>query len=286
MNRHTSLYVLLIFTLIPSGAETFAQGGSRLQEDPPPSRVDSMRLTAEEIQAGWRFFQFDELGISFRYMADSDSPDLSSALFPYTRDQQKWKSFTSERLGIQFQYPPEFEVYVGRRYFTHEEDCDSSLMISLGAPEFGEDDKPTGTFCTMMTIYFSTARFDEIAADNLFEHAEVYDTGDTLQEHPRIDSAQWDILGRQGMRYSATSFAGKNCRGLRGYNFRGLYQRGKGYWGLGDFVAALLVFERTGACSTVFTFGTASPEYIDDHVNVELAEVTFYRIIATAETTR
>jgi hypothetical protein len=275
----------LLVCLLVCSIGTSAQVDEWTDDCAHRTRLDSMQLMLKEISEGWRVFRSDELGASFRINSEWVHPTDHNPKRPVTQDQQKWKTYSSERFGIEFQYPPELDVRIDTREFRNAEDCDSSLAICLGAEERSEG-KPTGEFFDMVTIFFSHRTFAEIADDEGFEFAEKFDPADSLYEHPKVDSTHWDIMGREGMRESASPVLGKNWRGLRGDNVTGVYHKEEGYAGLGDFSAAFLIFERTGRCSAVFTFYCGPTLYLEDEVNVELDETTFYRIVSTAKLNR
>lgn len=250
-----------------------------------PSRLDSALLTPAEIKEGWRMFQSEELGLSFRYNSDVEVISNPYAEDSVTRDETKWKTYASDRFGIEFNYPPELEVRVGKSDARIGSPCDSAYYITLGA-RLKADSVQSDQFLGFVSIYFTRDSFDHVAEGEGFGYAEAFDDADSLYEHPRTDSTHWDLYGRQGMRMRATPLAGTRCRGLRGHNFTGVFHKEGGYAGLADFTTAFLIFGEPGNCATVFSYFGGPTLDVEDVPQVELEEALFYRIAGTAKIKR
>jgi hypothetical protein len=269
---------LLIMVLVIGPSCLLAQS-NRIQSDSSlwkeieemdrPTSLDSSLLSSKELAGGWRIFQDTLLGVRFRYNKDFESPTDAYSNHPTTSDLNKWKTFLNDRFPLSFKYPPELEVRIQYGDLREISPCDSSLEILLGFryPDSSED-TVVEQFASLMTVYFTSSSFDSIAEN---------------EDFVRNSDSGWQISGVGGPSEAAMIHLDSDCHGLRGHSFTMIYWQTPMHGAVVDVQRSVLVFERRPECSIVFTFYEGPTDEPLDEPPFDLAEATFYKIVATVK---
>jgi len=268
---------LLIMVLVIGPSCLLAQSNSlqsdsslwkEIEEMDRPTSLDSSLLSSNELAEGWRIFQDTLLGVCFKYNKHFDSPTGAYSNHSTTSDFNKWKTFSNDRFPLSFKYPPELEVRIQYGDLRDISPCDSSREILLGFqyPDSSED-TVVEQFASLITFYFTSSSFDSIAQNEGFV---------------RNDDSGWKIPGGESDQSEAAMIHVDSCwHGLRAHSFTMIYWRTEMHGAIVNIEKSVLVLERRSECSVVGAFYDGPTEKPLDEPPVDLAEATFYKIVAT-----